>query len=103
MIIANGENVVVDGRGITLMAELTGILRCFRERMGFPDDIIAMIVEVSKKSPEELHENTMSAMKGDTSAIEAMIHKVFGDKKPDFDKKPRTDEKKEEESHGEDK
>ena len=103
MIFAHEGSVSIEGRGITLLSELTGILQSFREEIGFPDDMIAMAVEVSKKSPKEVHDEAMSAMNGDTSAIEAMIHKLFGDKKPDTDKKPSTDEKKEEESHGEDK
>jgi len=103
MIFAHEGSVSIDGQGIALLSELTAILSSFRHEVGFPDDMIDMVVEVSKKSDKELHDEAEAARKGDSSAIEAMIHKLFGDKESDADKKPRTDEKKKEELHGENK
>lgn len=97
MIFAHEGSVSIDGQGLTLLSELTAILSSFRHEIGFPDDMIDMIVEVSKKSDKEIHDEAEAARKGDASAIQAMLDKLFGDKKPNADKK------KKEESHGENK
>lgn len=81
MIFAHEGNVSIDGQGITLLSELTAILSSFRHEVGCPDDMITMVVEVSKKSDKEIHDEAEAAMKGDASAIQAMLDRVFGDKK----------------------